>query len=340
MELIKVGICLNDDVYAHALSTGLARECKNMHFILLKTLEDGMHCDLILSSEEYTDERIIALVREEENENVYGDPPYRIYRYKESPRLVNDLLFIFFKISGKNLEFTREVKSRILVFAGVAGGCGCTTVAITVGKMLYKLYGCKCLYLNLCPLNDSKRYLPSEGKNGLLTLLYYLDVKKDFPLGSFFVESEQLDYVHTHLMNSNFDEVHPHILNRLIEKIDDYGKYAFFIIDISNHFSRTNKQLLSRAFRIILLSKGEEKEEDSYLTAVFREVEKMANSTEILRVRNFSDSYENEDNLLSISRGKDILPEKEYEYRDLSSMTHFQMEIGRIVKKIMEEDVI
>ena len=49
--MIKVGICLDDIHFAHALSKGLIRECANILFVLLQHMEDGEDCDLILSFE-------------------------------------------------------------------------------------------------------------------------------------------------------------------------------------------------------------------------------------------------------------------------------------------------
>ena len=193
MKMIKVGICLDDTHFAHALSVGLARECRNIEYILLEKMEDGDLCDLILSSQPGEDHRIIMMVRDARDENIYGEPPFCVFRYKESHRLANDLLFLYFKLSGKNIELSGNTRCKILVFCSVSGGCGCTSAALSTGRMLYRMYGCKCLYLNLCPIDDSKKYLQREGEKSLLSLLYYLDKGRDFPLGTFISKREGID---------------------------------------------------------------------------------------------------------------------------------------------------
>lgn len=338
MNMIRVGICLDDVHFARALSMGLARECRNMTFILLESVDGDGECDLILSSAPHDDQRVITMVRDETEENIYEDPPYRVYRYKESHRLVNDLLFIYFKITGQNLEFTGDAKCKVLVFASVSGGSGCTATAISVGQMLYKLYGCKCLYLNLCPIDDSKKYLPAAGQQSLLSLLYYLDTQKDFPLGTFLSHTQQIDYVHTNLINSYFDEIQVKLLTRLMKKIDELGTYPFLIVDMSNHFSRTNKQLLSRAFRIILLYQDRDRIPEQYFLKIIGEIKRIAKRTKLIKVKNFvEDDFEENENFLLISREKMQFHGNDRGLIDLSSAEHFQLETGAIARQIMEE---
>lgn len=328
MEMIRVGIWLDDTHFAHALSMGLARACRKMTFTLMNGLEAGEGCDLILTSEELDDPRVVVMVRDEERVNIYGSPPYRVYRYKESHHLINDLLFVYFKITGKNLEFIGDTQCKVLIFASVSGGNGCTATALTVGQMLYKLYGCKCLYLNLCPIDDSKKYLPAGGSSSLLNLLYYLDVEKDFPLGTFITQSNSIDYIHTNMVNSYFDELNLTLLNRLLKKVDEVGTYPFLLIDVSNHLSRNNKQLLAQASRIILLYQGQEFVPETYFSAMTEEIEKIAQGTEIIKVKNFAEEFDADDQFAFVfSRETEGNP------------SHFQLEAGAIARKIMEDGI-
>jgi len=277
------------------------------------------------------------MVRDAGDENIYGEPPFRVFRYKESHRLVNDLLFLYFKLSGKNIEISGDTKCRVLVFCSVSGGCGCTATALTVGQMLYRLYGCKCLYLNLCPIDDSKKYLKKGGEKSLLSLLYYLDVEKDFPMGTFIMQEEDVDYIQTNVMNSYFDEIQPKILNRLLKKIDDMGKYSFLLLDMSNHFSRTNRQVLSRCEQVILMHQERDRISESYYAIVSEAIKKLADRKRIIQVKNFSASYETDESDIILSCQRYYGTGEGKEFPDFSLTEGFRMEAAGIAKRIMQE---
>ena len=326
MEIIRVGIWLDDAHFAHALSMGLARTCRRMIFTLMTGLEDGQDCDLILTAEEMDDPRGIVLVRDENEVNIYGDPPYRVYRYKESDHLINDLLFVYFNLTGKNLEFIGNTKCKLLAFASVAGGCGCTATALSVGQMLHRMYGGKCLYLNLCPIDDSKKYLPEAGSDGLRNLLYYLDVGKDFPLASFIVQTDRVDAIRTSQINAYFDELDLKLLRRLLKKIDDLGQYSFLILDMSNHLSRSNKQLLTQASQIILMYQEQEMVPENYFDDLIGEIRDLAGGNPVITVKNFGDAFEEDPRFnFVLSRERD------------GRFVQFNQEAGAIARRIMED---
>ena len=93
MEIVKVGILLEDRAFAQALSIALSREDSCMRFYLLDSAAEGESCDLILAERPSSDEKVIELVRDSEAVRYTGDPPYKLYRYMESQNLINSLLF-------------------------------------------------------------------------------------------------------------------------------------------------------------------------------------------------------------------------------------------------------
>lgn len=119
------------------------------------------------------------------------------------------------------------------------------------------IYGAKSLYMNLCPLDDSRKYLEEEGEESLLKLLYYLEQDRAFPLGSFITETEEIDYVNTGVINTYFNEMRPLLMERFLKKMDSLGKYDFLILDMGNHLCRENKKLLAGADCAVLISDGE-----------------------------------------------------------------------------------
>ncbi len=337
MDLIKVGICLDDIHFAHALSIGLARSCKNMTFSLMDGPDEYDEFDLILTSDSSVHPKEIMMVRDMAEVNIFGDPPFSIYRYKESQHLINDLLFIYFRLSGKNLEYVGDAECKILAFASASGGCGCTLTALSVGQMLYKMYGCKCLYLNLCPIDDSKKYLQTESGNSLLNLLYYLEVQRDFPLGSFISQTETMDYIHTNLINSYFDELSLTLLRRLLKKVDEIGIYSFLLVDMSNHFSRNNKQLLAQASQIVVLYQERDCISQVYFSRLVDELNRISQPNSLIMVKNFAENYaDGDEGILCLSSERSLPSIGDDGLINLQSFGHIQHDAECLAMKIIE----
>lgn len=328
MEVIKVGICLDDRTFGQALAIGLAREAAGIRFYILDRPEAGAFCDLILSSGPGDDERFVEMVRDPAAQN-NSEPPYRVYRYKESQNLINDLLFIYFRKTGKVLENCGSANCRLVLFLAEGGGCGTTSMALSSARMLYQIYGSRSLYMNLCPIDDSKKYLEDGGEESLLKLLYYLDQNRNFPIESFITETEEVDYVNTNVINTYFNEMKPNLMNRFLEKVDKLGKYDFLIVDIGNHLSRENKKLLSGADCVVLISDGQRIRPGRYRERISEEITKRVERGKLLYVKNFAgDDWNEEDSdKLCVTRQEDS---------DLRLIRNYGNEIGIIAKEIME----
>lgn len=127
MALIKAGIFLKDRIFAEALAEGLSRQAGPIRFYLLSAFEEGDFCDLILAEPDWDRDEgvfgesdressycgIVELVGQPGEENLFGKPPYRIYRYKESPNLLNDRFLCTLKIRA-GLWRIRSAKCRTL----------------------------------------------------------------------------------------------------------------------------------------------------------------------------------------------------------------------------------
>lgn len=354
MELIKAGIFLKDRIFAEALAEGMSRLAGPIRFYLLSASEEGDFCDLILTDQVRcrgrcvsdaeaeqnggSGSRMIELVKKPGEENIFGDPPYRIYRYRENPSLLNSLLFVYFKITGRSLENHGDVRCRTVVFLSECGGCGATSIAAASARMLYQIYGSRVLYLNLCPVNDIEADLPDRQSDSFVKLLYYLEQNRDFPVGSFITESEEFDCVNTGIVNGYFNEMKPLFLQRFLEKTGRLGKYDFLFLDMGNHLSRENKNLLSGAECTVLVSDGERKRSGKYRQVISREIAERMENGRIIHVRNFADdSWEEngssdpetaeERELLCIGRQKDA---------NLQLTQNFGNEVSAVVKVIME----
>lgn len=329
MEIIKVGICLDDEPFAKALAVGLARESKVMRFYLLDCIEAGDFCNLILSEGKSIDQHVVQMVRELDPEKDPAVPPYQVYRYRESQNLINDLLFIYFQLTGKSPDIAGQVHATLVTFLSASGGCGTTSTALAAARMLYRIYGAKSLYLNLCPLNDAGKYLTDGCRTSLLKLLYYLDQEKPFPLESFITESEEVDYVDTETINTFFDEMKPSLMRRFLQKVDESGVYDFVIVDVGNHLSRENKKILGYTDLAVFLTDGERKLPVVYQNRITEEICKRLEKGRLIAVENFAPDTSAED-----TDGKFFI-EKETD-GEIRLEKNYGVEISVIAREIME----
>lgn len=339
MENVKVGIYLDDGFFAEALAKGLARHGRGMSFRLLDSAEDAQDCHIVLSSGAYGGSGAVRLVGRPEEESLDGEP-FGVYRYKDSGNLVKDLLFIYFQMTGRVSVRRGDAQCRMLVFAACSGGCGTTSAALSLCRLLNRFYGVKCLYLSLCPLDDSKKYLPQEGGAGLLKLFYYLETNRPFPLEAFVAEADELDYIRTTAVNTYFDEGQTTAVERLLTRIQETGRYDFLVADIGNHLCRTNKKLLERADQALLFHSARTPVPGKYREEITREIDRRVGAGRLIHVENMvSDCWVKEDSSaeLYVSAEAQLLTETGSGLFDLDLSGNYGNEIMAVAKRIMEE---
>ena len=339
MEIIKVGIYHDDSVFARALAIGLARQSRTIHFVLMKDMDCDDGLDLILSSRESQNPKAVQLVHSRELERRDSNP-YRLYQYEDSRSLIDGLLFIYFKMTDRVLEYRGSCSCAMITFVSDAGGSGTTMIAISTAKMLNRLYGSRLLYLNLCPADDSKKYLKADSGAGFLKLLYYLDSGRDFPIDRFIVKGEELDWINTGIVNTCFSDLKPPLMTRLLKKVDGMGRYDYLLIDIGSHLSRENRTVLENTDWAVLIHRRQSWEPSSYFEAISREIRKKAGGAKVLFVRNFAADEWTEEICEEIWISRDPaavqLDEKE-ELLHIDLSRNYGIEIAAIAKRIAED---
>ncbi len=324
--MMKVGVWLKDVEFARVLMRGLAAEGRNIYFAVAGEDCEETDYDLFLTEHEPENSRQICLVSNPEEERIHEGPPYRIFRYQDANTFVRNLLLIYYCETGRTPTFTGDIQCRILAFTSLGGGVKATALALATGEILYKHFGYRCLYLNLCPIDGSKCFLPGGSSKGLLTLLYYLDQEKDFPLESFIRMNLHVDHIDTTIFNPYFDELSVLQTQRLLKKIDQLGKYSYLILDMGNHLSRNNKALLAHAEEVVLVTGNVDVFPAPFFTEVIDLLENLAGDTQVKRV-SFDMEKSDEASLPFL---------QENEMLDLSAMKTVQWEAGRLVKGMME----
>ena len=139
------------------------------------------------------------------------------------------------------------------------------------------------------------------------------------------------------MLNRYFEELQPKLLNRLLEKIDETGQYAFLLVDMSNHFSRTNRNLLSYAEQIILLYQKRDQRSKSYFTAVTDEIHRLAGANPVIYVQNFFELDEEPESDISLSLQRTDVYEGDNGLIDFPWTEDFKIETAQIAGRIMRE---
>jgi len=325
--MLKVSVNLEDTAFARAFARGLSAEGRNLCFALTGDCSDETAFDLILTDREPKAHHHVQLVGHPDEAGIYDGPPYRIFRFEDARQVVSNLLYIYYRETGRNLEFAGDTRCKVLAFTSLSGGQPVTALALLTGELLDKHFGARCLYLNLCPIDGSKCFLPSGSSKGLLTLLYYLHQDKDFPLTSFIRQNLHVDHIDTNIYNPYFDELDSLQLHRLLKKVDDLGKYTYLIIDLGNHLSRRNQSLLAHAEEIVFVTGYLDRFPENFAEEAACIIEKHAAGKKVRRISLDRQQTDAETSLADL---------EETGLLDLSAMKDLQWEAGRLVHEMME----
>lgn len=253
LEIIRVGIMLPDKMFAGALVRGLSRECRNMAFLL----EQPEYADLILTDEvcpqEYQKDRFLYLVNEPSRAEERVD---LVFRYEDCRSIVNRLTHLYYLLTGRNLEYRGTTAFRVISFLGEAGGCGVTSLCLSVGRMLSILYGCHCLYLSLTPLDGSGQYVGYSEGGDLQRLFYQLEAGKEVPLGAHLLSDGYLDRLRVPMLNHYLTEIDGQVLASLMETVNRMGQYEYVLIDIGTMYAGGVIDLLRNSDGYVFVRNG------------------------------------------------------------------------------------
>ena len=138
----------------------------SLELIVMNDISEYYKYDVVITDTDYDYPNIIVLTRDEDSVSVTEGPPYRIFRYKDNVGLKNDILYIYYIMTGKVAGIRNRHSVKLIVAASESGGAGCTALSISLCRSLDKIFGLRCLYLNICPINDSRKYFHGDGSGG------------------------------------------------------------------------------------------------------------------------------------------------------------------------------
>lgn len=261
MEAIKVGIRVQNRDFGKALARGLALESRKMFFYIEESDMDS--CDLILTDKSSCSDREIYLSEKAEKELYLQEKPYSVYRYLNSCKMVDSLFYAYFRLTGRNLSAEVTKKCRLVTGLALSGGIWTSTILASAAQMLSLDFGSRCLYLSLCPFNNvSERKAAPKGC--FLKMIYYLQDKKDFPLGIFISKTENVDYLAREIFNPWFMEMNKELLLKLLKQIDEEAGYDFLFIDFGSHISDEALKIAEESEEILLFKKFSDKRKISF----------------------------------------------------------------------------
>ncbi|MEG2529003.1 MAG: hypothetical protein RSB02_02920 [Anaerovoracaceae bacterium] len=324
MEIIRVAINLEDKKFAKALAKALSRETSTMEFYVDYNGANIDDFDMVLVDKNQTVANYVELVKYPDDENIYGEPPYKVFKYKESGSFAKGLLFVYFRLTGHVVENRENGAARIICFAQITGGSGATSVSLATARTLCSTYEKKAIYINLSVMDDSVKYIKSSLPQSMAKLTYYLSIDRDFPMENFIEEwQDNVDFIR-HNGQTQYRLLKADILKKLITKIDALAKYDYIIIDMGNSFTEENLWIIENAEMIFILKKPNEIIPRVYEKNIFDSIENHCNVNEIKTIAPLSFEDNLEGTFVKIE-GDDVI------HIDLGK------EFGREIKEIAEE---
>ena len=280
MEVIHVGLQMQDPEAARILARTLAAESRHMHF----HLEEG-DFDLIVTDDgqnEMDGANVVRLCRFREQE----DPENKVlWRFADAEEIADGLIYAYYLISGRVLEYRQKRDHRLIVFASARGGCGVTSLCLSVARKLAENHGRKTLYINTSLYDDSMRYFWTENKDLQKGLMLRLRRGSTPPMKVFIREGDQVDRIPGARDCSVFPEVTEGEMAALMRAVSSCGKYDVVMIDAGSALIPCNRNLIASADLLVSVRSGNGRDRFSEERRIGIE----ALAKRVIRVENFSD---------------------------------------------------
>lgn len=303
MEVVKLGIILKDKAFAKALVRGISRECGFIEIDISDNLEG---IDLFITDTLTDKENHIQLVNSLEEE-MFDQPPFRIFKYRESRSLVKGLLFVFYKLTGHIVEFRGDYNSYTIGFCQTCGGLGATSLSLLTGKGLNEIYGKNSIYISLDSIDDSVKYIGREMPSSIIKLIYYLSNKKDFPIENFINLSDyNCDYIGGYGVLNPISEATTSQLFSLVRIIESLGKYQAILFDIGKNISSDKLDFIRKLDLLVVIFPGEKSGLEDYYNLVKKQFDDLKINSNILFFETAKNACNNEGDNMGMEMSQDI----------------------------------
>lgn len=334
MELIRVGLDIEDREYSSVLARGLARKSRNMEFWVMPSPEKSSKGD---ADSYFTSSDIDNLLttgkrdQKSDEESVYGEHNFddsldiilrdknrctgreneialvncenisdksecslderKAFMYEKCGRMVELIRYWHFLNTGRITEFRDEREVSQILFFSQRGGSGTTSTAISIARMMERMYGKRCLYISLKSMDDSAIYYDLTVNSDFMKLLYYLDSGEDFPISAFINHEDEIDRISVPSVVSDIGDMDAVLFNRLLDRIELSGHYDYLIMDAGCDWNRRNLEIGNSSRMVIFMSEYESKAMTLAETARFEFLKNRG--TEIMHIVNRCDPEKN-----------------------------------------------
>jgi cellulose biosynthesis protein BcsQ len=190
----------------------------------------------------------------ENNVNTMEHESIFISKYQPLNQLLDRLLAIYADINTQNLLVPH--KTQIISVYSAVGGCGKTTVAANLAKLL-SFFDNKVFYLNL-EITASASMFPARENQHFAQLLYYIQVNAErltekLALLKHYDPLTKVHYLEPLTNFADMDEMSGEAVETLLKTITQQGDYDYIIIDLDHSLHDRITRALSLSQQIIWL---------------------------------------------------------------------------------------
>lgn len=282
MENIKIALVSDDREYGRALGMGLLNVCRSLVIRIMS--KEGFFAEmhrfhLEHIQEPFSDEFDIILWDGEEARESYGgnlvflaEKPsminkdikrkkFSIYKYSCAQCFVSEIFDIYSSITGNAPVNPTNRSVDFIAFASWAGGTGCSTLSMMVGRELCRFYGKRVLYLSLEEVESTQNFIESySGSKTMGQYLYHL-----------YKEHGKRPFIESYIIKDEFG-VEAFVPTRgrnplksmesdefmvFLESVANSGRYDVILMDLGNDLSSVNTSCIEIAERICFVCRPE-----------------------------------------------------------------------------------
>ena len=165
------------------------------------------------------------------------------------------------KIDGEIFKNTgRETKkgTKVISVFSVGGGCGKTTVALSVAHNMYKK-GNRVLYVSTQPMQDFELFIPDCGKlSSEFSYQCTINIKNALKLLMGEIKTEGFDYIPAfNKLPSTYQvtfETYVDIVNYISQK----NMYDYIVVEVSDNLSTKKNAFMHNCYRTLIVTTQEE----------------------------------------------------------------------------------
>lgn len=170
--------------------------------------------------------------------------------------LLSGLNQLWFQKTGQPAEYVFLQQASVTAFFGISGGCGVTACALSTARLLHRIYGSKCLYVSMNPVDDSGNYLRKDGSCSLLRLLYAIHRGKKEAVQPYLNEEDGVWYFKG--TESGLDEhVRAESMEALFKELSCQLDFQHIILDFGTSLTEEHIEMMQCCSAAVLVGKGE-----------------------------------------------------------------------------------